>query len=141
MDIIDIYYPYLDSSQKKILLAETSPNEDLPVLNSEIAELQEVVFPDDPTTGLPMNPVTKLLTGSITQLERDRIMSFLQPMPASKRNNLSDDDLIQMLPSRYNSTLVDMDAVRDWYNENIFKPIEDEQQQQQQQQTASQSVE
>lgn len=138
MEVVNFYMSHLDDKQIKAASIVYPPNDELPILNKEISELADVLFPIDPTTGMPENPVTKLLSPFISPLEKERIMATLQPMPASKRNNLSDDDLISMLPSRYNSTLVDMDAVRDWYQENIFKPIDDEQQQQQQQQQLQQ---
>lgn len=146
MNELNFLYPHLSDEMVKCATQEVKPNDKLPMLNREIAELQDVLFPVDPTTGTFENPVTKLLDGNLSALERDKIMSQLQAMPASKRHNLSDDDLINMLPSRYNSTLTDMDAVRDFYENNLMVDIDASQQQApqqdpQNQQTQSQSAE
>lgn len=70
--------------------------------------------------------VDKLISPGVSDLEKQRILSFMQKMPKSKRNNLSDDDLIAMLPSRYNSTLTDLDKVRDFFENEIYTELKDE---------------
>ena len=69
---------------------------ELPSLNSEISEIIDVIAPVDAVTGNRENPVTKLLSGSI-----------------------SDEDLAALLPSRYHNTLTDFDFVGMKYQEFI----------------------
>lgn len=91
----------------------------LPSLNSEISEIIDVVAPVDAVTGNRENPITKLLSGSITLLEKERILSMMQQIPSSSRNDMSDDDLVALLPSRYHNTLTDFDFVGMKYQEFI----------------------
>lgn len=91
-----------------------------PVLNSEIQEIIDVVAPVNPITGTRENDVSMLLSQNISSIEKQAILSRMQQVPPSQRHNLSDDDLLDMLPSRYNSTLVDADAVRQYFEQNIL---------------------
>ena len=91
----------------------------LPSLNSEISEIIDVVAPVDAVTGNRENPITKLLSGSITLLEKERILYMMQQIPSSSRNDMSDDDLVALLPSRYHNTLTDFDFVGMKYQEFI----------------------
>ncbi|MDD6553316.1 MAG: hypothetical protein PUF37_06995 [Prevotellaceae bacterium] len=88
-------------------------NHDLRVLNSEALELQDTLFPVDPVTGYRLQATTRLLDPAVSSKEKELIMSQLEKIPASSRSRLSDDELISLLPSRYNSTNTDMDKVRD----------------------------
>ena len=126
MDYLNVIFPYLSDSEIEVCKVVPPRNSDLPNLNSEIMELEDVLFVVDPVTGHPENPVSKLLSGNLSVFERDKILATLQPMPSSKRHNLSDEDLINMLPSRYNSTLTDMDAVRDFFENNILNEIDEQ---------------
>ena len=124
MDILNVYFSYFTEEQLQQAVVVATPNFDLPPLNSDITALVDVFFQVDPVTGNIDNPVNKLLSSTLSPLERDKIMAFLQPLPRSKRHNLSDDDLINMLPSRYNSTSTDMDAVRDFFENNILNEVD-----------------
>lgn len=124
MDILNVYFSHFSDEQLKQAVAVSSPNDDLPVLNTEIMSLSDVYFTIDPVTDNIENPVNKLLSSTLSPLERDKIMAFLQPLPRSKRHNLSDEDLVNMLPSRYNTTLTDMDAVRDFFENNILNEVD-----------------
>ncbi len=124
MQVLNFLYPHLSDDMIDVALVQAKPNDKSPILNAEIAQVQDVLFPVDPTTGTYENPVTKLLGGNLSALERDKILSQLQAMPASKRNNLSDEELINLLPSRYNSTLTDMDAVREFYENTILADVD-----------------
>lgn len=95
-----------------------------PVLNSEIQEIIDIVAPVNPVTRTRENDVSMLLSQNISSIEKQAILSRMQQVPPSQRHNLSDDDLLDMLPSRYNSTLVDADAVRQYFEENIL-PVSD----------------
>lgn len=143
MDILNVYFSHFSEEQLQQAVAVSSPNVDLPALNTEIMSLSDVYFTIDPVTDNIENPVNKLLSSTLSPLERDKIMAFLQPLPRAKRHNLSDEDLVNMLPSRYNSTLTDMDAVRDFFENNILNEVDaqdvDQGQQGQQAQQAQQS--
>ena len=52
-------------------------------------------------------------------LEKERILSTLQQIPSSSRNDMSDEDLVALLPSRYHNTLTDYDFVGMKYKEFI----------------------
>lgn len=95
-----------------------------PVLNSEIQEIIDVVAPVNPITGTRENDVSMLLSQNISSIEKQAILSRMSQVPPSQRHNLSDEDLLDMLPSRYNSTLVDADAVRQYFEDNIL-PVSD----------------
>ena len=91
-----------------------------PVLNSEIQEIIDIVAPVNPLTGTRENDVSMLLSQNISSIEKQAILARMQQVPPSQRHDLSDEDLLDMLPSRYNTTLVDVDAVRHYFEENIL---------------------
>lgn len=124
---VDVFFPHFTDSQKVVCVAQSQkPNN--PSLCDEINKLSTSLFPVNPVTGNPDNMIDKLITPGVSELEKQRILSFMQKMPSSKRNNLSDDDLIAMLPSRYNSTLTDLDKVRDFFENEIYTELKDESQ-------------
>lgn len=95
-----------------------------PVLNSEIQEIIDIVAPVNPITGTRENDVSMLLSQNISSIEKQAILTRMQQIPPAQRHNLSDDELLEMLPSRYNSTLVDADAVRQYFEDNIL-PVDE----------------
>nr|DAS32955.1 MAG TPA: hypothetical protein [Microviridae sp.] len=97
-----------------------------PVLNSEVQEIIDIVAPVNPITGTRENDVSMLLSQGISSIEKKAILARMQQVPPSQRHDLSDEDLLDMLPSRYNSTLVDADAVRQYFEDNILssEPVE-----------------
>lgn len=121
---VDIYFPNL-SDQQKVISVYIPPQPNNPSLSNDINKLSDSLFPVSPVTGNPDNMIDKLITPGVSELEKQRILSFMQKMPSSKRNNLSDDDLIAMLPSRYNSTLTDLDKVRDFFENEIYTELKD----------------
>ena len=122
---IDVFLPNLTQEQKTTAL-QVSALPDNPSLCEEINKIADAVFPVDPVTGNPDNMVDKLISPDVSSMEKERILSFMQKMPASKRNNLSDQELMDMLPSRYNSTLTDIDKVRDFFENEIYTQLDDE---------------
>lgn len=122
---IDVFFPNLSQEQKTAALQVTQPPTN-PSLCEDINKLADVLFPVDPVTGNPDNMVDKLISPNVSSMEKERILSFMQKMPASKRNNLSDQELMNMLPSRYNTTLTDIDKVRDFFENEIYTSLEDE---------------
>lgn len=122
---IDVFMPNL-SQEQKIVVLQVPALPDNPSLCEEINKIADAIFPIDPVTGNPDNMVDKLISPNVSSMEKERILSFMQKMPASKRNNLSDQELMDMLPSRYNSTLTDIDKVRDFFENEIYTNLEDE---------------
>lgn len=122
---IDVFLPNLTEEQKSVALQVYEKPKN-PSLCGDINKLGDVLFPIDPVTGNPDNMVDKLISPNVNPMEKERILSFMQKMPVSKRNNLSDKELMDMLPSRYNSTLTDIDKVRDFFENEIYTNLEDE---------------
>ena len=122
---IDVYMPNLTQEQKSVALQVYDKPKN-PSLCDDINKFGDVLFPIDPVTGNPDNMVDKLISPNVNPMEKERILSFMQKMPASKRNNLSDKELMNMLPSRYNSTLTDIDKVRDFFENEIYTQLDDE---------------
>lgn len=91
-----------------------------PILNGEIIEIIDIVAPINPVTGNRENDVSMLLSQNISSIEKQAILSRMSQIPPSQRHDLSDAELLDMLPSRYNSTFVDADAVRQYFNDNIL---------------------
>lgn len=115
---IDIVFDYMsDQDRSDLLFVPGVPNN--PELNSEIKEVIDVIAPVDAVTGNRENPITKLLSGSVSLLEKERILATLQQVPSSSRNDMSDEDLAALLPSRYHNTLTDFDFVGMKYQEFI----------------------
>ena len=118
MNNLDLVFSYLSDRDKSDLLSlPGTPNN--PELNTEIKEVIDVISPVDAVTGNRENPITKLLSGSVSLLEKERILSTLQEIPSSSRNDMSDEDLVALLPSRYHNTLTDFDFVGMKYQEFI----------------------
>lgn len=118
MNNLDIIFSYMSDRDKSDLLSlPGTPNN--PELNTEIKEVIDVISPVDAVTGNRENPITKLLSGSVSLLEKERILSTLQEIPSSSRNDMSDEDLVALLPSRYHNTLTDFDFVGMKYQEFI----------------------
>lgn len=125
---IDIVFDYMsDQDKSDLLFVPGVPTN--PELNSEIKEVIDVIAPVDAVTGNRENPITKLLSGSVSLLEKERILATLQQIPSSSRNDMSDEDLAALLPSRYHNTLTDFDFVGMKYQEfidgvNAAQPID-----------------
>ena len=119
MDTSRFFLTHLNDDEF-VLTQEKAVDTKQPVLNSEIQEIIDIVAPVNPITGTRENDVSMLLSQNISSIEKQAILSRMQQVPPSQRHNLSDEDLLDMLPSRYNSTLVDADAVRQYFEENIL---------------------
>lgn len=116
---IDVFFPHFSDHQKYAALVVPAKPNNLS-LCEEVNKLCDVLCPVDPVTGNPDNMIDKLLSPSVNPMEKERILSFMQKIPASQRHNLSDKELISMLPSRYNTTYTDIDKVRDFYEKEIY---------------------
>ena len=109
MDYLNIFFPYMNAEQLKVMEETPKANEDLPEFNHEINEVVSTLFPPDEVTGNPTNAVSKLLSPNVSAMEKEKYASTMQAMPKSEKDNRQVDDatLIAMTPSRYNSTNVD----------------------------------
>lgn len=116
---IDLFFPYFTDAQKSAALVVPAKPQNLS-LCEEVNKLCDVLCPVDPVTGNPDNMIDKLLSPSVNPMEKERILSYMQKIPAGHRHNLSDKELISMLPSRYNTTFTDIDKVRDYYEKEIY---------------------
>lgn len=109
MENLNIFFPYMNAEQLKVMEETPKANEDLPEFNQEINEVVSTLFPPDEVTGNPTNAVSKLLSPNVSAMEKEKYASTMQAMPKSEKDNRNVDDatLIAMTPSRYNSTNVD----------------------------------
>lgn len=112
-----VFYYMSERDKLDLLFLPGTPSN--PELNSDIKEVIDVISPVDAVTGNRENPITKLLSGSVSMLEKERILATLQQIPTSSRNDMSDEDLVALLPSRYHNTLTDYDFVGMKYKEFI----------------------
>ena len=119
MKLNRVYFPFHSDEEIELMqkIAYRNPN----VPNVCVVPTQEcdVIAPVDEVTGNRTNVLTKIVDPNLSSLERDRLIGSLQRIPASKRTSLSDDELICMLPSRYNSTLTDNEKYADYISEMI----------------------
>lgn len=110
MSNLNIFFPYLSNDEIKAMEVQTEPNRDLPALNREIEEIVDTLFPIDPLTGNPTSAVTKLLSPTVSALEKEKYAKMMEAMPTDNSNRGVDDDtLMATLPSRRNMTMTDND--------------------------------
>lgn len=100
--------------------------EELNDLRGDINEVLDRSCPVNPNTGLRDNILDRLDSSDITESERKTILENMSKMPVSERYDVSDDVLLEMLPSRYASTQVDMQAVRNYYNNLILEEFKND---------------
>lgn len=120
MDNSRFFLSYLTDNEFSLSQTEVSESNSHPILNDEIREIIDIVAPLNPVTGNRENDVSMLLSQNISSIEKQAILSRMNQIPPSQRHDLSDAELLDMLPSRYNSTFVDADAVRQYFNDNIL---------------------
>lgn len=99
---------------------------EMPDLRGDINEMLDRSCPVNPVTGLRDNLLDRLDSSDITESEKKTILENMSKLPVSERYDVSDDVLIEMLPSRYASTQVDMQAVRNYYNGLILGELKNE---------------
>lgn len=119
MDTCRFFLTHLNDDEFTLTQAKAVDSKQ-PVLNSEIQEIIDIVAPVNPITGVRENDVSMLLSQNISSIEKQAILARMQQIPPAQRHDLSDEELLDMLPSRYNSTLVDVDAVRQYFEDNIL---------------------
>lgn len=122
---LSIYFPHLNDKQLAVMSKKAVYFAKGPALNAKANEECDVLCPyDDVLKGRP-NLISKVMDPNINPLERERLMASLQRLPASKRNNLSDEELVMMLPSRYNQTMTDEAAFAEHLS-NVVDEYSDE---------------
>lgn len=103
-----IFFPFADERTVEAIdnvpVRDFSKMPDLSLLPTQEADASN---PLNEVTGLRDSQLTRVFDPDLSPLEKQRIMSSLQRMPTAKRNNLSDKDLIALLPSRYNTAMID----------------------------------
>lgn len=100
--------------------------EELNDLRGDINEVLDRSCPVNPNTGLRENLLDRLDSSDITESERKTILENMSKMPVSERYDVPDDVLLEMLPSRYASTQVDMQSVRNYYNNLILEEFKND---------------
>lgn len=120
MDNSRFFLSYLNENEYNLSQTKVNETNSHPILNDEITEIIDIVAPINPVTGNRENDVSMLLSQNISSIEKQAILSRMSQIPPSQRHDLSDAELLDMLPSRYNSTFVDADAVRQYFNDNIL---------------------
>lgn len=100
--------------------------EELNDLRGDINDVLDRSCPVNPNTGLRENLLDRLDSSDITESERKTILENMSKMPVSERYDVSDDVLLEMLPSRYASTQVDMQSVRNYYNNLILEEFKND---------------
>ena len=79
----------------------------------------DVICPVDETTGHRTSRLTKVMDPTISPLEKERLMSTLQRMSTPTRTRLSDQDLMALTPSRYNTAMVDDEKFADYLHQVV----------------------
>lgn len=120
MDNSRFFLSHLNEYEFNLSQTQVNETNSHPVLNGEIKDIIDIVAPVNPITGNRENDVSMLLSQNISSIEKQGILSRMSQIPPSQRHDLSDAELLDMLPSRYNSTYVDVDAVRQYFNDNIL---------------------
>ena len=113
-------YPDFPELEEPVVLEELND------LRGDINEVLDRSCPVNPNTGLRDNILDRLDSSDITESERKTILENMSKMPVSERYDVSDDVLLEMLPSRYASTQVDMQAVRNYYNNLILEELKND---------------
>lgn len=116
----------MTEEQYNAQLVSVSRNEDLPKLNAEIESIIDSVAPISEVTGNRVNDVDRLLDPNVSPMEKEAVLSRMQRVPMESRKNVPDKDLIRTVPSRYNSTLTDVDKVMDVFEKDVIPSISEE---------------
>lgn len=116
---LSIYFPHLSDEQLAVMSCKADYISTGLYLNEKANEESDVLCPYDEVEKRRSNVLTKVMDPNVNPLERERLMASLQRIPASKRNNLSDEDKIRMLPSRYNQTMTDDDKYANYMSDVV----------------------
>lgn len=116
----------MTEEQYKAQLAPSVFNESLPKLNAEIVSIIDSVAPISEVTGNRVNDVDRLLDPNVSPMEKEAVLSRMQRVPMESRKNVPDKDLVRTVSSRYNSTLTDVDKVKDAFENDVLPSISEE---------------
>lgn len=121
-----IHVLHMTEEQYKAQLVSVPRNEDLPKLNAEIESIIDSVAPISEVTGNRVNDVDRLLDPNVSSMEKEAVLSRMQRVPMESRKNVPDKDLVRTVSSRYNSTLTDVDKVKDVFENDVLPSISEE---------------
>ena len=82
------------------------------------ASLTETIQPINPVTGWRDNAISRLMSPNTPNVERDLILSSLAKQKGyNSPKDLSDDDLLEILPSRYSTDPVELERFKEFVDE------------------------
>ena len=82
------------------------------------ASLTDTIQPINPVTGWRDNAISRLMSPSTPSVERELILSSLAKQKGyDSPKELSDDDLLDILPSRYSTDPVELERFKEFVDE------------------------
>ena len=88
------------------------------------ASLTDTIQPINPVTGWRDNAISRLMSPNTPNVERDLILTSLAKQKGyNSPKELSDDDLLEILPSRYSTDPVELERFKEFVDE--LRSVED----------------
>ena len=88
------------------------------------ASLTDTIQPINPVTGWRDNAISRLMSPNTPSVERELILSSLAKQKGyNSPKELSDDDLLEILPSRYSTDPVELERFKEFVDE--LRSVED----------------
>nr|DAX45665.1 MAG TPA: hypothetical protein [Microviridae sp.] len=88
------------------------------------ASLTDTIQPINPVTGWRDNAISRLMSPNTPSVERELILSSLAKQKGyNSPKELSDDDLLEILPSRYSTDPVELERFKEFVDE--LRNVED----------------
>lgn len=82
------------------------------------ASLTDTIQPINPVTGWRDNAISRLMSPNTPNVERDLILSSLAKQKGyNSPKELTDDDLLEILPSRYSTDPVELERFKEFVDE------------------------
>lgn len=82
------------------------------------SSLTDTIQPINPVTGWRDNSISRLMSPNTPNVERDLILSSLAKQKGyNSPKDLSDDDLLEILPSRYSTDPVELERFKEFVDE------------------------
>ena len=82
------------------------------------SSLTDTIQPINPVTGWRDNAISRLMSPNTPSVERELILSSLaKPKGSNSPKELSDDDLLDILPSRYSTDPVELERFKEFVDE------------------------
>ena len=89
------------------------------------ASLTDTIQPINPVTGWRDNAISRLMSPTTPNVERELILSSLAKYKGyTSPKELSDDDLLEILPSRYSTDPVELERFKEFVDE--LRNVEDD---------------